>query len=205
MSSTSNSHASEEKVVANSSKARLTHLESQEARFTVPEKVEPITTVLPTESKKKPSSKSATKKKKSSKSKKGEFKIPLAMTDLYLGENQFETTGVKAEVDISVKDSKIVDIEAPAKTGPAATTSESEKGNLAETLVSENPKTAKKLGLEDLNVADNTAGENMDIDSPGTTIETSVAVESVQKSPEKADVRQDVGPDVEISSGQHDK
>ena len=65
------------------------------------------------------------------------------MTDLYLGENPVETTDVKADVDTSVKDSKIADVEAPAKSGPAATTSESEKGNPAEILISENPKTTE--------------------------------------------------------------
>ena len=54
-----------------------------------------------------------------------------------------------------------------------------------------------------MNIVGNTAGENMDIDSPATAIGTNV-VDSVQKSPEKADVRQDVGPDVETSLGQHD-
>jgi len=45
----------------------------------------------------------------------------------------------------------------------------------------------------------------MNIDSSVVAIDTNVVVDSVQKSPEKVDDRQDVGSDVETSLGQHGK
>jgi len=53
-------------------------------------------------------------------------------------------------------------------------------------------------------VIDN-AGESMDVDCPGTTVETNVICDSVQESLEKTDVQKDVMPDVESSLGQHAK
>jgi len=137
MSSNSNSHASEENVVT----------EPQGTISSVPKMVKPITTVPPTKPKKKASSKSAIKKKKPSKSKKGESKVPLTINDLYVKENLFESISVKADVDTSMKESKAGDVEANTKTAPTATTSESKKGNLDETLTTYIPKSAKKLGL----------------------------------------------------------
>jgi hypothetical protein len=192
MSSKSNIHASEETIVS----------EPQEIGSYVHKMIEPITTVPPTKPKRKPSS--TTKKKKPSKSKKGDSKIPLTMTDLYVKENPFESTGVETNVDTCVKDSKDVDAEATSKIAPPTTIFEFEKGNLDETLTSDVPESAKKLGLEDLNVAIDSA-ENMDVDGPSTAVETNVVDCTAKKSLEKTEVQEDVGPDVGTSLGQHDK
>jgi len=45
------------------------------------------------------------------------------MTDLYMKENLFESTGVQTDVDTSVKDSKIVDADATTKIDPIVRTS----------------------------------------------------------------------------------
>jgi len=131
------------------------------------------------------------------------------MADLYEKENHFKSTSVETNVDTSMEDPKVADVEATTKITPTATTSEFEKGNLDETLTTDVPESAEKLGLENLNDAIDNGGENMNIDSPADVkndvVETNVVNGFVQKSPEKADVRKDVGPDIETSLGQHGK
>jgi len=81
---------------------------------------------------------------------------------------------------------------------PATTTSGLEKGNPDKSQTSDVPEFAKKLGLEDLNAANNI--ENMDVDDPELAVETIVG-DSAQESLEKTYVQKDVGPDVETSLG----
>jgi len=126
------------------------------------------------------------------------------MIDLYVKEIPFASSDVKADGDTQLKDSKASDVEETPKIVPFVTSSEFEKGNPDETLTFDVPESGNKLGLEDMDATIDST-ENMDIDSPSTTVETKVGDSSVQPSLEKAGIRMDVGPDVGTSLGQHDK
>jgi len=164
--------------------------------------VEPITTVSSSKSKK-TATKSASKKKKSPKTKRDELKTSLSMADLYVKENPFISTVVEPSIGTFVKDPQRVDTKANPKIASDVAKSETEKGNPNETIPSSVSESCKKLGLEDLNDAIEIT-ENMDIDDPKIGNE-STTNDFVQLSPEKADGREDVGPDVETSLDQQEK
>ena len=152
------------KTISPSSKQTIVS-EPQETSASIPKLIEPISTVPPSKTKGRTSTKSASKKKKPSKSKRGESKTSLNMAYLYEKENRFISTVVEPSTRTSVKDLKNVDDEATPKSAPDVATSEIEKGNPDETLISVVSESDKKLGLEDLNAAiDNT--ENMEVDDP---------------------------------------
>ena len=165
--------------------------DQQNTDSSIPKMIEPLTTIPPTKPKKKNAPKSAAKKKKSSK--KGESKVALDMTDLYVKENPFKST----KVETSMQDAKNTKDDETLKISADVSTPDLEKGNPDETLISNVPESGRKLGLEDLNDAIDST-ENMDID---TGNETKVN-DSVGKDPDETDVQEDVGPDVETSLGQ---
>jgi len=121
----------------------------------------------------------------------------MSMFDLYEKENPFaaskEDTTAQASTKTDVKDS--------CKPSEEGATPVCEKGNLDSTLISDEPATSRKLGLEDLNEAIESI-ENMDMDNSGK--ETG-GDDSVESDPKEADLQEDVGPDVDTSLGQQDK
>ncbi|MCI63062.1 hypothetical protein A2U01_0084319, partial [Trifolium medium] len=77
-------------------------------------------------------------------------------TDLYLKKNPFQNSGVESNVDTSVKDSKIPDVEASETVVAETKVVECEKSGPTVTLIPENPKSVENLGQTELNVADTT-------------------------------------------------
>ena len=150
------------------------------ADFSIPKRVEPLTTVTPTL--KKNALKSATKKKKSSR------KCDVKDDQVESSTQEVKKTKGKE----ALKDSSKVSTHAKEKAAY-----DSVIGNPGETLISNISNADRKLGLEDLNdVIDST--ENMDIDAG---IETTVN-DFVEKDLEENDIGKDVGPNVETSLDQ---
>jgi len=87
------------------------------------------------------------------------------------------------------------------KTTNGVATPVSEKGKPDTTLISDEPASSRKLGLEDLNEAIEST-EIMDVDN---SIKESGGDDSVESDPKEADLQEDVGPDVGTSMGQQDK
>jgi len=159
-----------------------------------PKIVEPLTIVPPTKPKKKTTSKSTSRKKKNVK--RGESKVALSMSDMYEKENPFKASeeGTTAQV------SKNVEEEDASKIASDVAIPVCEKGNPNLTLISDEPVSGRKLGLEDLNDAIEST-ENMDVDNPDN--ETRVD-DSVDSDPKETDAQDNVGPDVGTSLGQPD-
>jgi len=156
--------------------------------------IENFTIVPHTKPKKKPTLKFTTKKKKPLK--KGESKVSLSMSDLYVKENPFKDS----EADSTAKASKNTENEETSKTSPDVATPDREKGNPDATLISDVPESGRKIGLEDLNDAID-SDEYMDVDISNIGNQTK-GDDSVEKYPEKNDVQEDVGPDFGTSLGQ---
>jgi len=173
--------------------------EPQETNTTIPKMIEPISSVPPSKRKRKTPIKSASKKKNTSKSKKGESKTSLSMSDLYEKENPFISTVVELSDGTPEKDSKSANVESTLKIAADVASSEIEKGNLNETPNSVISKSGTKLGLEDLNTSIDST-ENMSVDYPNPDNEN-VVDDFVQPSTEKSDDQKDVG----TSLGQQDK
>jgi len=169
--------------------------EQQKTESSAPKMIEPLTTVPPMKPKKKTTSKSTTKKKKVVK--KGESKVALSMSNLYEKENPFaaskEDTTAQASTKIDDKDS--------CKPAEDVATPVCEKGNPDTTLISDEPTSSRKLGLDDLNDAIEST-ENMDVNN--SSKETG-GDDSVENNPKEADVQNNVGLDVGTSLGQQDK
>jgi len=157
--------------------------------------IEPLTAVPPMKPKKKTASKSTSKKKKAVK--KGESKVALSMSDLYEKENPFvatkEGTSTQASTKIDDKDS--------LKTAEDVATPVCEKGNPNATLISYEPASSRKLGLDDLNDAIESI-ENKDLNNSSKDTKGD---DSVESDPKETDMQDDVGPDVGTSLGQQDK
>jgi len=152
--------------------------------------IKPITTIT------RPSS-------KTKKSKRGESKIALSMTDLYKKENPFISTVVEPNVGTSVKDLKNAKVEVNPKIATNVATSVAEKGNPDKNLTVKVSKSCKNLGLEDLNAAIEST-ENMDLDDSKTG-DKSMGEDNDQLSFEKTDDQNDVMPDVGRSLIQQEK
>jgi len=150
---------------------------------------------LPRNLKRKTASKSTSRKKKTVK--KSESKVALSMSDLNEKENPFtasmEGTTAQASTNTDDKDA--------SKIAPNVATPVCEKGNPDSTLISDEPGSSRKLGLEDLN---NTieSNENMDVENSSKETRDDVSVES---DPKETDVQDNVGTDVGTSLGQPDK
>jgi hypothetical protein len=93
--------------------------------------------------------KSASKKKQTPKTKRGESRTSLCMTDLYIKENPFISTIVEPNVEVFKKDSLVGDDESIIN----SPSTKVEKGNSSKTLISAVHESSRKLGLEDLNEA----------------------------------------------------
>jgi len=144
--------------------------------------IEPITTISSEKSKIGNTTKPSTKTKKS---KRGESKIALSMTDLYKKENPFISIAVEPSVGTSVKDLKDADVEANPNIATDVATSANEKSNPDKTLTVEISESCKNLSLEDLNVAIKST-KNMDLDESKTGDE-STGKDTDQLSLEKVD------------------
>jgi hypothetical protein len=155
--------------------------------------VEPITTVTSPKSEKKTIAKSASKNKLAPKTKRGESKTPLSMTDLFEKENHFISTIVEPNVGTFKKDPLVADNETIARNASTKV----EKGNSNKTLNSAVSESGRKLGLEDLNEAIDHS-ENMDVDKPNFN-EENATKDSIQASPNKSDDLKDGEPNVGTS------
>jgi hypothetical protein len=120
--------------------------------------VEHRTLVLPIKPKKKTTSKSTSRKKNTVK--KGESKVAMSMSDLYENENPFKV----AEEGTTSQASKNTDDEDASKIASDVATPVCKKGNPDSTLISDEPVSGRKLGLEDLNDAIEST-KNMDVDN----------------------------------------
>ncbi|MCI07068.1 hypothetical protein A2U01_0028131, partial [Trifolium medium] len=141
MSNSVESSPLKEQITATSSKARSTRSKSKEEGSAIIANATPITTVHASDAKK-------------------ENKVKICCEE---GEIH-KTTGVKSNVDTSVKDLKMSDVEASENVVADTKTLESEKSNPIVTLIPENPKSAENLGQTEWNVVDST---NATVDKTG--------------------------------------
>jgi len=146
--------------------------------------IKPISSVSPSKSKKRILTKSASKKKKPSKSKRGETKTALSMTDLYEKENPFISTVFEPSICVFKKTHKTVDTEATLKIDADGASPEVEKGNPDKILNSTVSESGRKLGLEDLNDAINST-INMNVDEVD---DENIVNNYVQPSAEKTNI-----------------
>jgi len=121
----------------------------------------------------------------------------LSMSDLYEKENPF----IASKEDTTAQASTKTDVKDSCKPAEEGATFVCDKVNPDSTLISDEPTTSRKLGLEDLNEAIEST-ENMDMENSGKETRGDDTVES---DPKEADLQEDVGPDVDTSLGQQDK
>ncbi|MCH84665.1 envelope-like protein, partial [Trifolium medium] len=224
MSNTTESSPVKDQSTVTPSKARSTCSKSKEGSVIIANAV-PITTMHASDSKKKSTkSKSVVKKEKSTKvsessssmsikssrssSKKknpqSTVRKPLTMTDLYLKENNFQPSNVASDVDTSVKDSKISDVEASETVVVETKTLESKKPSFTKTLNLENPKSTENLGQTVLNVADTTTtvAKADVVGSDAVISPTKNIVDFILSSLKKTSPEPDVVPDIGTSLAQ---
>ncbi|MCI07825.1 hypothetical protein A2U01_0028894, partial [Trifolium medium] len=122
----------------------------------------PISTAPTSDAKAKTKSKSVVKKERSTKVRESSPSVSIKPT------KKCYMNGVESNVDTSVKDSKISDVEASATVAADTTIPDSDKPTVTETLIPENPKSVEDLGQTELNVADTTTStvEKADVISP---------------------------------------
>ncbi|KAK2450395.1 hypothetical protein QL285_009514 [Trifolium repens] len=192
---------------------------------TIPLNVDAVTVVFPNieeqhspvaqkkkKSKKKKTFKSAVKKKSSltcekipPKPKKGESKTPLTMGNLYLKDDPFNSLDVDTNVESSVKESKVADVEAskvnPTHSEKAYDATEKaedfEKGNSEKILKTVDDKIVQILRVDDKK-CDDTAGCKI-AETMGSKVTDHTNINETVDIPIE---KQNVGPDVETSLDQ---